>query len=187
MPLDFLVTLIWAGATSGAFAMVRRRKTQPEHLPDHPVRRGILRFIRRNPGARASDVCEGVSGNRGTISYHLRLLEKSGLLQGVASAKEHRYFPPDFEPELLGPAALLLQTQILDLATAIRAQPGIRQFQLARRLSRRRKVIRQQLRRLERAGLIQEERGRQARRYHPTPILDEVLERVNDDPPTDDQ
>lgn len=71
--------------------------------------------------------------------------------------------------------AVLLRGRVLEVAQAVRANPGIRQRDLTDKLPISRKVFRTYADLMVAAGLVEETHEPHQRRYFPTPQLDELL------------
>ena len=69
----------------------RRERGRTKHLRlaalFHPQRQGILRLLLGGREAASGEIAAALEGDRGQIGYHLRVLVRRGVLQGVARGK----------------------------------------------------------------------------------------------------
>lgn len=129
----------------------------------------------RRPGLRFKALWRTLQANRGTARYHLHILEKTGVVRAVHDAGSTRFFPAGTDPARLSLMAVLLRGRVLEVAQAVRANPGIRQRDLTDKLPISRKVFRTYADLMVAAGLVEETHEPHQRRYFPTPQLDELL------------
>jgi DNA-binding transcriptional ArsR family regulator len=69
----------------------RKARGRTEHLRlaalFHPRREAILRLLLGGREAASGELAAALEGDRGRIGYHLRVLVRRGVLQGVARGK----------------------------------------------------------------------------------------------------
>lgn len=160
----------------------------PEAKPTGPksgdaARSLIMKVVAEKPGVHKSELCRQVGLGWGTVSYHLRLLEKTRRLQTVTGTREVRVFPGNV-PEARTKALAALQGESGHaVADMLADRPGSRQSDICRALGASRKLIRRHLEALQREGLVTAEGNRRAR-YLPTPMLTDLLKSEDEAAPT---
>ena len=156
--------------------MAHHRSTRRENLPLHPVRHRILDVLQRMPGANISDLCKEASMTWGSAQHHLYIMERSGLVEGVAQGRSHGFFlPAPKRNESLQKLLILRRTRVLEFAQAVLAEPGITQQVLAERLVMTRKVIRRCVDLLKAEDFLVEERRAKYKVYRPGDALLQLL------------
>jgi predicted transcriptional regulator len=76
------------------------------------IPRGIVLFLLDNPGSTPSRILENFSFTSATMSYHLKRLEKTGILKVEQDGRERHYFIDD--PELVRSLMVLYRSTLLD-------------------------------------------------------------------------
>ncbi len=165
-----LIPALLLGLGATAFAIGVQRFGDPSTVVRHPVRQTLLDLIRRRPGAQAAALRRALDANRGTINYHLRMLERAGVVRVNRHQHATRYFPLSERDERVPIVAVLLRGRIVEVVRAIVLSPGISQKQLTRNLPISRKVLRDYADDLG-PELLQEVRESRTLRYYPTPRL----------------
>lgn len=166
------------GAAAQLASMVRQRKTKPQNLGDHPSRRRMIRFVETHPGAQLTDICEDLEINRGTATHHMRLLEDSGIVEGLVGANRHHFFPPGMADETKRRMALLRAGRVLEVATTIIDKPGIIQKDINDVVPLSPTTLRAYLAELEAEGLITVNQQWRSHHYFPTEQLEELVDRL---------
>lgn len=179
---DALASIVWILGLVTFYAMVRREKTSPARAADHSMRARLVEWIRGRPGIRLSELWRAAGAPRGTIKYHLLVLERAEKIRSVEEPHTSRYFPPDGGPP---PDALsaLLAGRILEMAKTLVDRPGLCQKEFADALGLQRKTVRHYATRLLEAKLVDAHRDQFRMRYFPTDRLLEVLPMVLARPP----
>ncbi len=77
------------------------------------IPRGIVLFLLENPGANPGTVLEHFTFRSATLSYHLRRLEKAGILSADQQGRERNYSVKD--PELMRSLLIMYRTSIFDM------------------------------------------------------------------------
>lgn len=159
------------------YSMVRREKTTPGRAAEHRLRGRLLQWIRGRPGIRLAELWRAAGAPRGTVQYHLLVLERAERVRSMREPRTRRYFPLEGGP----PAdvlAALLAGRILEMVALVLDHPGWCQQDFMRALKLRRKTVRRYADRLAAAQLVKEQRDQFRLRYFPTPRLKEVLPEV---------
>jgi predicted transcriptional regulator len=121
--LDFHINALIKGevivketATGNARYYVRNKFSKDERKAMSVLRReiprGIVLFLLDNPGSTPSKILESFSFTSATMSYHLRRLEKTGLLRVEQDGRERHYFVDD--ADLVSSLLILYRSTLMD-------------------------------------------------------------------------
>ncbi len=167
--------VLWYRASAIAAALFTRISRAA--ATRQPVRRRILDLMAGRPGWNPTELMQETGLAEGTIRYHLRVLQRHGLVAVEKSAGKLYYFVTESNGMSLPAQALaLLQSQQNRLiAKAIYCQPGINQGAIAERLGRSQSQIHARLGRLEKAQLVSRTRQGRCIVYEATPLLAKAL------------
>ncbi len=109
------------------------------HMNETPVlnqhtRADIMQVIVSNPGITATRVQKELGLHNGVTQYHLRVLEKEGLIRSRKAGKFRRYF------------SLLVQATTLSegeeaIVNCVREHPGITQAEIGREIGMSRQLV----------------------------------------------
>jgi DNA-binding MarR family transcriptional regulator len=129
-------------------------RIQKEDVLDQFVRGQIYGYIKTNPGVHYNQIRRGIDVKNGTLSYHLRVLEKTELIKSRREGVRYRAFYPTGMkfPEIERFRLTELQMNILDI---LDTENGINQKEIARRLQKKPQTINYNIKVLEQAGLIE--------------------------------
>lgn len=123
---------------------------------DNDVRRRVFQQIERSPGVHVSALADLTDASRSTVRYHVRVLEREGLVYDEKIRGKRRYFPVGSEaPELLAALSDDATASVLDAVSRI---GPANVSQLADDLDRTPGTVSYHLSRLETAGLVEQER-----------------------------
>lgn len=153
----------------------RQRRTSPENVLGHPTRSRILDLIRRGPGTTMGSLSQGLGIPRGTAAYHLRLLERIGVLDSHWTGHTRHFYAAGASVEDRKGIAALHRQRALEIVHTVRARPGIGQRELLALIGMKRKVFRSYARSLVEAGLLDERRQGRYRVYASTERLERLL------------
>lgn len=146
--------LLWGAA--GLYTRLAR----PDVL-GHEDREKLYRLVETQPGIHFHALQRDLAWNTGTLTYHLRVLEKHGFMVSRRDGLYRRFYLSGAAPrkevfENQGPTGLRA-----DVIEAIRNAPGISQSDLALGLGANKQTVNYHVKALERAGTIRvEKRGR---------------------------
>ncbi|HET6405813.1 MAG TPA: winged helix-turn-helix transcriptional regulator, partial [Candidatus Thermoplasmatota archaeon] len=146
--------LLWLGA--GLYTRLAR----PDVL-GHEDREKLYRLVETQPGIHFHALQRDLAWNTGTLTYHLRVLERHGFVVSRRDGLYRRFYLSGAAPrkevfENQGPTGLRA-----DVLEAIRNAPGISQSDLALGLGANKQTVNYHVKALERAGTIRvEKRGR---------------------------
>lgn len=125
-------------------------------------RQRILRAIERSPGLHFRELQRRLATGTGILDYHLRRLEKQGLVKAEKKRGNRRFFPVGFSEADREVLSLLRAHTCRHLLLALLEHPGLSHRDLTRRLELSPSSITWSLQRLDAHGLLRiEERGRE--------------------------
>ena len=126
---------------------------QKEDVLDQFVRGKIFGFIKGNPGVHYNQIMRELDMKNGTLSYHLYMLEKTGMIKSRKEGVRYRaFYPTDMKfPENERYRLTELQLNIL---SALKDNPGVSQKFIARLLNEKHQTISYNIKVLQQAGLV---------------------------------
>ena len=126
---------------------------QKEDVLDQFVRGKIFGFIKGNPGVHYNQIMRELDMKNGTLSYHLYMLEKTGMIKSRKEGVRYRaFYPTDMKfPENERYRLTELQLNIL---AALRDNPGVSQKFISRLLNEKHQTISYNIKVLQQAGLV---------------------------------
>ncbi len=133
----------------------------------HPFRRDLYQVLCENPGTYLLELVDMLESPLGTLTWHLRILEREGLVKSIKFAGKRIYYPKMLRSQEAEMAYLTMRS---DTAQRIFAyvvnNPGSYQEQMAESLSVHHDTIRWHVSRMEEVGLLKVVReGRKKRHY----------------------
>lgn len=146
----------------------------PTTRPGDRAREHILRIVSEQPGVHKSALCRSVGLGWGTVSYHLRLLERTRQLQTFNDRRETFVFPAAIPEDRLRSLAAVRKGSGEAIASVLQQKPGSRQHEICQALGLPRKLIRRHLAVLRNEGLVTSQGDRRAR-YTVTPAFLDLL------------
>lgn len=152
------------------------RLSKPDIL-DNEVRNGIYDIIRQNPGISARAVHRMSDQSWGTVVYHLRQLERHNLVVSRALGRTRNYYENHGKYRGMEAQLACLQSdRARALARVIVREPGITQELLAEQSGFPQPTTSYYVRKLKRAGLVDEQRDGRYAKYVPHAELARFLE-----------
>ena len=151
--------LVWAGI--GLYTRLAR----PDVL-GHEDREKLYKLVEQTPGIHFHALQRDLGWNTGTLTYHLRVLEKHGFMVSRRDGLYRRFYLQGAAPrkevfENAGPSGLRA-----DVLEAIRNQHGMSQTDLSLALGANKQTVNYHVKALERQGLIRlEKKGRETFLY----------------------
>ena len=124
-----------------------------EDVLDQFVRGQIFGYIKTNPGVHYNQIRRDIDVKNGTLSYHLRVLEKTELVKSRREGIRYRAFYPTGMKFPHNERFRLTELQITIL-DHIKQHPGINQREIARKLRKKPQTINYNIKVLEQATLI---------------------------------
>lgn len=128
-------------------------RIQKEDVLDQFVRGQIYGFIKANPGVHYNQIMRNLDMKNGTLSYHLHMLEKTGMIKSRKERLRYRAFYPTGMkfPEKERYRLTELQMGIIE---TIRENEGINQREIAKKLNEKHQTINYNVKVLQQVGLI---------------------------------
>jgi DNA-binding MarR family transcriptional regulator len=126
---------------------------QKEDVLDQFVRGKIFGFIKGNPGVHYNQIMRELDMKNGTLSYHLYMLEKTGMIKSRREGVRYRaFYPTDMKfPEHERYRLTELQ---LNIVGALKDNPGVSQKFIARLLNEKHQTISYNIKVLQQSGLV---------------------------------
>lgn len=131
----------------------------------HPTREAILDLVIETPGIHKSELCRRLELSWGTVSHHVSMMSRNGLLDAVRNGRELSLFPPQVAERFQTVFLALREdgsNELLALLASGKPQPL---SSLSRALNCSRKVVRRQLAQLQEAGVVHRGTGHLGRFY----------------------
>lgn len=155
-----------------------------ERLLDHGSREQLLGAIRAKPGSAVADLADAVAMPRNTVTYHLRVLEREGLVSSTRNGRNRLFFAPGSLPQrenadpdaragassrqqVAAAYATLRHETTLAIARAIGETPGVDQKGLCERVGLSPSLAHWHADRLVASGLVDKRREGRYVRYYP--------------------
>ncbi|NHJ13821.1 MAG: winged helix-turn-helix transcriptional regulator [Candidatus Thorarchaeota archaeon] len=137
----------------------------------HPFRRDLYQVLCENPGTYLLELVEMLESPLGTLTWHLRILEREGLVKSIKFAGKRLYYPRMLRSQEAEMAYLTMRS---DTAKQIFAyvvnNPGCYQEEMAATLGVHHDTVRWHVSRMEEVGLIRVERDGRKKKH----FLDEL-------------
>jgi len=128
-------------------------RIQKEDVLDQFVRGEIYGFIKANPGVHYNQIIRELDMKNGTLSYHLHMLEKTGMVKSRKEGFRYRVFYPTGMKFPEKERYRLTELQ-LNMIKTIKEKEGISQKEIAKRLNVKHQTINYNVKVLQQAGLI---------------------------------
>lgn len=169
-------------ALAGLFAPLYA-KTQRDRLLDNASRDRIFQAIRTNPGINLSQVNRLVDLGWGVTVYHLKMLEKNGLIVSESSARDRCFFEND--PRFLelrkAIATIANREPVQRIVQTVVDAPGLNQGEVIAATGLTQRTVSYYLGRLAKEGLVETQRVKNYVHYEPTERLRRALDVVASD------
>ena len=121
----------------------------------HPFRRDLYQVLCENPGTYLLELVDLLESPLGTLTWHLRILEREGLVKSIKFAGKRLYYPKMLRSQEAEMAYLTMRS---DTAKKIFAyvvnNPGCYQEQMADSLGVHHDTVRWHVSRMEEVGLV---------------------------------
>ncbi|HWH07701.1 MAG TPA: helix-turn-helix domain-containing protein [Candidatus Thermoplasmatota archaeon] len=151
----------WAWRRRAWLAAALFTRLSREDVRAHPARARLLDGARRAPGASTAALARALAMNEGTALYHLRVLERAGLLKSLAVGRERRWTEAGASPEARTPPA---RARVLD---AVRGAPGASLTDVSRALGVAKSTAHHHVAALVAEGRVEARRSGRALRLYP--------------------
>jgi DNA-binding transcriptional ArsR family regulator len=133
----------------------------------HPLRRNIYKLICESPGAYFFELASELSAPHGTLSWHLKMLGRAGLIQSMKFGGKRIYYPKVLRSAQVESAYVALKSETArKIFTYVLNNEGCHQLEIAESLEIHHDTVRWHASKLRKAGLIDVMReGRRIRYY----------------------
>ncbi len=133
----------------------------------HPLRRNIYKLICESPGAYFFQLASELSAAHGTLSWHLKMLGRAGLIQTMKFGGKRIYYPKVLRSAQVETAYVALKSKTArKIFSYILNNEGCHQLAIAESLKIHHDTVRWHASKLRKAGLIDVMReGRRIRYY----------------------
>ncbi|MFW9953437.1 MAG: winged helix-turn-helix transcriptional regulator [Candidatus Thorarchaeota archaeon] len=133
----------------------------------HPFRRDLYQILCENPGTYLLELVDLLESPLGTLTWHLRILEREGLVKSIKFAGKRLYYPRMLRSREAEMAFLTMRSETARKVFAfVVNNPGCYQEQMAESLGVHHDTVRWHISRMEEVGLIRVERaGRKKKHY----------------------
>lgn len=121
----------------------------------HPVRREIYKIVSESPGSYFFEIASALELPHGTVSWHLKKLEESELVDTMRFAGRRVFFSKALRSQEVEKAFVVLRSEATqEVFSYILNNPGCYQAEIAEALSNHHDTIRHHIQRLKEAKLI---------------------------------
>ena len=133
----------------------------------HPFRRDLYQVLCENPGTYLLELVGLLESPLGTLTWHLRILEREGLVKSLKFAGKRIYYPKMLRSQEAEMAYLTLRSETAKKVFAfVVNNSGCYQEQMAESLGVHHDTVRWHISRMQEVGLVRVEReGRKKRHY----------------------
>lgn len=192
---DELSTTVIAGASAAALALVGAAayywprlswgatvlglpmysRIERSELLDNDTREELYEAVQDEPGIHAHALSEAVEIGWGTTVYHLRRLEKNGMVTSEKRGRYRRFFPAAGYVAQTREILSVLQNETTnDIARTVLKEPGLNQKAICEKLDISPSLANWHIKRLIEADLVEKERRGRTVHYTPGKAWDEV-------------
>jgi len=133
----------------------------------HPFRRELYQVLCENPGTYLLELVDILSSPLGTLTWHLRILEREGLVKSIKFAGKRLYYPRMLRSEEAEMAYVTMKSATAQRIFAyVVNNEGCYQEQMAESLGVHHDTVRWHISRMQKVGLIRVVReGRKKKHY----------------------
>lgn len=143
----------------------------------HPLRRSIYQLVCETPGSYFYEIVSALATPQGTLSWHLRMLEKDGLIKSAKFGGKRLFFPKMLRSESAEKAfAILKNSTAAKVFDHIINNPGCYQTEIAEKLTIHHDTVRHHIIRLAEAQLIDIIRDGRTVKYFPGTLGKELID-----------
>jgi len=128
-------------------------RIQKEDVLDQFVRGEIYGFIKTKPGVHYNQIIRELNMKNGTLSYHLHMLEKTGMIKSRKEGFRYRAFYPTGVKFPEEERYRLTELQ-MNIIKTVKENEGISQKEIARMLNEKHQTINYNVKVLQQAGFI---------------------------------
>ncbi|TFG27887.1 hypothetical protein EU528_12095 [Candidatus Thorarchaeota archaeon] len=133
----------------------------------HPFRRELYQVLCSNPGTYLLELVDILESPLGTLTWHLRILEREGLVRSIKFAGKRLYYPKMLRSQEAEMAYLTMRSDTAQKVFAfVVNNAGCYQEQMAESLGVHHDTVRWHISRMEEVGLIKVVREGRKKRHH---------------------
>ena len=133
----------------------------------HPFRKELYEVLCSNPGTYLLELVDILESPLGTLTWHLRILEREGLVKSIKFAGKRLYYPKMLRSQEAEMAYLTMRSDTAQKVFAfVVNNSGCYQEQMAESLGVHHDTIRWHVSRMEEVGLIKVVREGRKKRHH---------------------
>lgn len=160
---------LWERFRRFAWLALLYSRIAKERLLDHASRERLLDAVRARPGLAVADLATTTGMPRNTVTYHMRVMEREGLVSSTRNGRNRLFFAPGSLPQRANADAFatLRHETTLAMARAIGADPGVDQKALCERVGVSPSLAHWHADRLVASGLVDKRREGRFVRYYP--------------------
>lgn len=142
----------------------------------HPLRREIYQLVCETPGSYFYEIVCALAAPQGTLSWHLRMLEKDGFIKSDKFGGKRLFFPKMLRSESAERAfAILKNGTAAKVFDQIVNNSGCYQSEIAEKLGIHHDTVRHHINRLAEAELIEVIRDGRTVKYFPGELGKELI------------
>lgn len=138
-----------------------------ESVLDNPTRRALCGLVQAHPGIHLRGLVNATGFGFGAVSYHLHVLQASGLISASPSGLRVCFYPMGVEPLVTIPPISRRRVQILE---ALGESPGVGLGEIGEVLGLSRKSVAYHVRALRAAGLVEADQPGRPLRLRCSPL-----------------
>jgi len=143
----------------------------------HPFRRELYQVLCSNPGTYLLELVDILESPLGTLTWHLRILEREGLVKSIKFAGKRLYFPKMLRSQEAEMAYLTMRSETAQKIFAyVVNNAGCYQEQMAESLEVHHDTVRWHVSRMEDVGLIKVIREGRKKRHYLAELGESLLE-----------
>ncbi|MFX1602889.1 MAG: winged helix-turn-helix transcriptional regulator [Promethearchaeota archaeon] len=133
----------------------------------HPFRRDLYQVLCENPGTYLLELVDMLESPLGTLTWHLRILEREGLVKSIKFAGKRLYYPKMLRSREAEMAYLTMRSRTAQgIFAYIVNNPSCYQEQMAETLGVHHDTVRWHVSRMQKVGLVKVvKEGRKKRHY----------------------
>ncbi|NHK31492.1 MAG: helix-turn-helix domain-containing protein [Asgard group archaeon] len=140
------------------------------------MRREIYQLVCETPGSYFFEIVSALAAPQGTLSWHLRMLEKDGLIKSAKFGGKRLFFPKMLRSESAEKAfAILKNGTAAKVFDHIINNPGCYQTEIAEKIGIHHDTVRHHISRLAEADLIEIIRDGRTVKYFPGELGKELI------------
>ncbi|HEV8360400.1 MAG TPA: helix-turn-helix domain-containing protein [Candidatus Thermoplasmatota archaeon] len=169
-------TLVLSGLATLGAGLLGFRFVHRDNVLEHTFRHEMVALVRADPGLHLREIARRLDTTTSNAAYHLRVLQKHGLVRGEHVNGKLVFVPAAGREEQRRhvAGALLHARTRASIVAELSARPGASQSALATLTHQRQSAVAWHLRQLVAAGLVEEHRGARAFAYRLTPLGQEL-------------